>query len=173
LLRAIPASFTAPILISQHLPVSFMPYFAAQVAVLANRPCDVATDRMRIKPGRIVIAPGDAHIHCIGAPDNAAIRLGSEPMPSGCMPSVDPMFETVAHVYGSRALAIVLSGMGRDGADGARRVAEAGGAVVVQDKASSVVWGMPGAVVSSGAAQCILPPEEIGRLVASQRRPAC
>ncbi|MFA5968529.1 MAG: chemotaxis protein CheB [Sphingomonas sp.] len=173
LLRAIPVSFGQPILITQHLPASFMPYFAAQLAVLAGRPCDVATDHMRIKPGRIIIAPGSGHIHCVAASDGVAIRLGAEAMPSGCLPSVDPMFETVARVYGKRALAIVLSGMGRDGADGARHVAEAGGTVVVQDKGSSVVWGMPGAVVSSGIPHQVMSPEQIGRLIASQRRPSC
>lgn len=173
LLRVIPASFAVPILVTQHLPGSFMPYFAAQLAVLAGRPCDVASDCMRIKPGRIIIAPGDAHIRCVSLSDGVAIRLGTEAMPSGCMPSVDPMFDTIAQVYGSRSLAIVLSGMGRDGADGARRVAEAGGTVIAQDKASSVVWGMPGAVASSGIAHGVMPPDDIGRLIAGQRRPPC
>lgn len=173
LLRVIPADFTLPILVTQHLPGSFMPYFAAQLAVLAGRPCDIACDRMRVKPGRIVIAPGDAHIHCVSLGDGVAVRLGTQPVASGCMPSVDPMFDTVAQVYGSRALAIVLSGMGRDGADGASRIAGAGGVVVAQDKASSVVWGMPGAVATSGVAHAVMPPPDIGRLVASQRRPSC
>lgn len=173
LLRAIPASFSAPILVTQHLPESFMPYFAAQLAVLAGRPCDVAADCMRIKPGRIVIAPGNAHIHCAMVGDAVLIRLGDEPVASGCKPSVDPMFDTIAQVYGNRALAIVLSGMGRDGTDGARSVADAGGVVVVQDKASSVVWGMPGSVAKSGIKHWVMQPDQIGRLVASMKRPPC
>ena len=88
------------------------------------------------------------------------------------MPSVDPMFETVAEVYGARALAIVLSGMGRDGENGAKLISAAGGAIVVQDKQTSVVWGMPGAVAAAGVAAAILAPAEIGRLVAQQRRPS-
>ncbi|MGJ3649724.1 chemotaxis protein CheB [Sphingomonas sp. GlSt437] len=173
LLRAIPASFQTPILVTQHLPESFMPYFAAQLAVLVGRPCDVAVDFMAIKPGRIMVAPGDAHIHCVAQGDRVIVQLGRENVPSGCRPSVDPMFATVAKVYGRRALAIVLSGMGRDGTDGARRVAAAGGVVVAQDKASSVVWGMPGSVVQEGLARLQLHPDDIGRLVASQRRPSC
>lgn len=173
LLRAIPASFQTPILVTQHLPGSFMPYFAAQLAVLAGRPCDVASDFMVIKPGRIMVAPGDAHIHCVAQGDRVIVQLGREAVLSGCRPSVDPMFATVAKIYGRRALAIVLSGMGRDGSEGARKIAASGGVVVVQDKASSVVWGMPGAVAQSGVAQVVLPPDDIGRLVASQRRPAC
>lgn len=173
-LRAIPASFQVPILITQHLPDSFMSYFAAQVAILAGRPCEVAVDHMRIRPGRVIIAPGHAHMLCVRLVDGgAAIRLGTKQMASGCVPSVDPMLSTVASVFGSRALGVVLSGMGRDGADGAVSVARAGGTVVAQDQASSVIWGMPGAVVASGAAGATLPPDDIGRLIAGRRRPEC
>jgi two-component system chemotaxis response regulator CheB len=172
LLRAIPPEFRLPILITQHLPASFMPYFAAQLAVIANRPCDVAGDRTRLRPGRIVVAPGDAHMRCVALPDGgAAIRLSSDPSASGCLPSVDPMFASLASVYGPRMLAIVLSGMGRDGADGAGCVHRAGGCVVVQDQASSVVWGMPGAVADTGHAHAVLPPAAIGRLAAARQRP--
>jgi two-component system chemotaxis response regulator CheB len=172
LLRAIPAEFRLPILITQHLPTSFMPYFAAQIAVLGGRPCEVATDRLRLRPGRIVVAPGDAHIRCIPLADGStAIRLSSDPAPSGCMPSVDPMFASMAAVFGPRMLAVVLSGMGRDGAEGARQVHQAGGCVVVQDQASSVIWGMPGAVAEAGCANAVLPPDLIGRLAATRQRP--
>jgi two-component system chemotaxis response regulator CheB len=171
LLREIPASFQLPILITQHLPDSFMMYFAAQVAVLAGRPCDVATDLMRIRPGRVIVAPGTAHIRVVGTSDGAAIRLSTEPSKSGCTPSVDPMFDSLAEVFGSRALGIVLSGMGRDGAVGAQKIIDRGGSVVVQDQASSVVWGMPGAVATGGTACAIMPPTEIGKMVASRRRP--
>ncbi len=170
--RALPAGFRLPIVITQHLPTSFMPYFAAQIALLAGRPCEVAVDRLRIRPGRIVIAPGDAHLKCVKLSDGgAAFRLTHEPVASGCMPSVDPMLGSLADVYGSRMLAIILSGMGRDGAEGARRVHEVGGCVVAQDQQSSVVWGMPGAVAAAGVADAVLPPDAIGRLVASRRRP--
>jgi two-component system chemotaxis response regulator CheB len=170
--RALPQAFRLPIVITQHLPASFMPYFAAQVAMLAGRPCEVAVDRMRIRPGRIIVAPGDAHLKCVKLSDGgAAFRLTHEAAASGCMPSVDPMLGSLADVYGSRLLAVILSGMGRDGAEGARRVHDGGGCVVVQDQESSVVWGMPGAVASSGVADAVLPPEAIGRLIATRRRP--
>lgn len=172
LLRQLPSSFCLPIIVTQHLPPTFMPFFAAQVAVLANRPCDVAIDRMRLMPGRIVVAPGHAHIRLVSIGDGkAAIRLSYDPAVSGCMPSVDPMFESVAEVFGARALAIVLSGMGRDGAEGARAVRAAGGSVVVQDQETSVVWGMPGAVAAAGLADAIMPADAIGTLVAEGRRP--
>ncbi|WP_374943651.1 chemotaxis protein CheB [Sphingomonas sp.] len=170
LLRALPADMQLPILITQHLPHSFMPYFAAQVAVLAGRPCEVATDCMRVRPGRVIIAPGDAHIRCVRLPDrSASIRLLRASSVSGCTPSVDPMLASVAEVFGARALAVMLSGMGRDGADGARAVRDAGGCVLAQDRATSVVWGMPGAV--SDIAAAFLDPETIGALIAGCRKP--
>lgn len=166
LLRALPAEFDRPILVTQHLPASFMSYFAAQLAVIAGRPCDVATNHLRIRPGRIIVAPGAAHLCVARTTDGAAVRLTTDPTPSGCVPSVDPMFASVAEVFGARALGVVLSGMGRDGSVGARSLAEVGASVVVQDRASSVVWGMPGTIAGAGAATAVLPPAEIGRLIA-------
>ncbi|MEG3180338.1 chemotaxis protein CheB [Sphingomonas sp. LT1P40] len=169
MLRAIPPDFQPPILVTQHLPTSFMSYFAAQLAVLAGRPCEVATDHMAVRAGRMVVAPGDAHIRCVRSTNGVLIRLSDEPAVSGCMPSVDPMLDSVATVFGERGLGIILSGMGRDGAIGAQRLLDTGGSVIVQDKASSVVWGMPGAI--AGNASAVLPPAEIGRTVATCRRP--
>jgi len=165
LFRQIPTGFQLPILVTQHLPPSFMSYFATQLAVLGSRPCDVAVDRMRIRPGRIVIAPGEAHLKVVRTSEGAAIRLSTEWARSGCMPSVDPMFDSVAEVFGNRALGVVLSGMGRDGCEGAGRLVEVGAKVLVQDQETSVVWGMPGAVATAGRASAILPPDEIGRLI--------
>lgn len=169
MLRAIPQQFEPPILVTQHLPASFMSYFAMQLALISGRPCDVAADRVRVRRGRILIAPGHAHIRCVRVNDGVAIRLSNARVANGCIPSVDPMLESVAEIYGARGLAVILSGMGRDGAMGAQLLVDAGGSVIVQDKASSVVWGMPGAIAASASA--ILPPSEIGRLVASGRRP--
>ncbi len=170
-LQPLPPAFDVPIIITQHLPATFIPYFATQVAGMAGRPCVIATDLMRLRPGQIVVAPGTAHIRCIPLSDGqSAIRLTREAVPSGCMPSVDPMFTSAAEVFGARMLAIVLSGMGRDGVTGARAVRQAGGCVMVQDEASSVVWGMPGAVVAQGLADAVLPPEAIGQLMVLGRR---
>ena len=172
LLRALSPSMATPILVTQHLPASFMPYFAAQLAAVADRPCDVAADRMRLRPGRIVVAPGDAHVRCVSLGDGAgAIRLSRDPAASGCLPSVDPMFDSVADCFGPRALGVVLSGMGRDGLEGARRLAAAGGCIVAQDEASSVVWGMPGAVTTAGLASALLDPSALGALISTRKRP--
>ena len=168
LLRALPSDFDRPIIITQHLPASFMPYFAAQLTLIAGRPCEVAENHMRIRAGSITIAPGTAHLCIAKTSEGAAVRLTTDSVASGCMPSVDPMFASVATVYGARALGVVLSGMGRDGSVGARSLAAAGAAVVGQDRGSSVVWGMPGAIANAGEATAVLPPAEIGRLIATR-----
>jgi len=173
LLRTLPATFDTPILITQHLPENFMPYFAAQLSVLSGRPAEVAADHTRIRPGRIFLAPGKAHLRVARTSDGACLRLLDERAESGCMPSVDPMLASAADIYGPRLLAIVLSGMGRDGAIGAAKVARLGGTIIVQDKASSVVWGMPGAIAEAGLANAIMPPAEIGAVVSRSRRLPC
>ena len=118
---------------------------------------------MRLRPGRVVVAPGDAHLTFTPLPDGgAAIRLQHERASSGCLPSVDPMFAAMARVWGPRALGIVLTGMGRDGLDGT---------IVAQDEASSVVWGMPGAIVAHDLADMVLPPDAIGAMLALGTRP--
>ena len=165
LLRSLPVDFRLPILITQHLPESFMPYFAAQVAVLANRPCEVAEDRARIRPGRILVAPGRAHLCCKSVGDGVVVRLSTASSQSGCLPSVDPMFQSVAAVYGDRALGIVLSGMGRDGAIGAARLKDAGGTVLAQAPESCVIWGMPGAVAKAGIAAATHNPDAIALML--------
>lgn len=167
LLGRIPQTVTVPIVVTQHLPASFMSYFAAQLAAVARRPCDVAEDRMRLRPGRIVVAPGDAHMTFVRLGDGgAAIRLKHERARSGCLPSVDPMFASMAEVWGERAWAIILTGMGRDGLEGARDLKASGGRVIAQDRESAVVWGMPGVVVAQGLADTVLPPEAIGAMIA-------
>ena len=172
LLRSLPAGFRLPVLVTQHLPSTFMPYFAAQLALISGRPCDVATDHLRIRPGRLIVAPGDAHMVVVPlAEGGASVRLSRAPSACNCMPSVDPMLSSVAATYGARALGVVLSGMGRDGTEGARALRAAGGAVVVQDQTSSVVWGMPGAVAQAGLASAVLAPDAIGELIAGRRRP--
>ena len=170
LLAQVPAAITQPIFVTQHLPPAFSPYFAAQVGMSAQRPSALAEDRGRVRAGQVLIAPGDAHLVATMLPDGGVgTRLSRAPAATGNLPSVDPMFASLARVYGSRLLAIVLSGMGRDGLEGARAVRAAGGTVVVQDRDTSVVWGMPGAVAGAGLAQAVLSPEEIGAMIAARR----
>ncbi len=172
LLGALPPGFAAPILITQHLPPAFMSFFAAQIAEMAHRPAEVARPGARILPGRCYVAPGIGHLGVETVGGAVRIRITDERVASGCMPSVDPMFMAVAEIYGPRALGVVLSGMGRDGAQGAARLTDSGASVIAQNRDTSVVWGMPGAVVSAGLASAVLPPRQIAELIARRHRAA-
>lgn len=163
---ALPAAFSAPMLVTQHLPAVFIPYFADQLCDMAGRSASVAADGDRLVSNRILVAPGDGHIRLVRQGAEVRVRIDRTPMASGCMPSVDPMLESLAETFGATGLAVVLSGMGRDGVIGARALVEAGGEVVVQDAASSVVWGMPGAIANAGLAAAVMPPARIARRVA-------
>jgi two-component system, chemotaxis family, protein-glutamate methylesterase/glutaminase len=157
-----------PILVTQHLPGSFMPVFARQLTVASGYEASIADDDAEMLPGRILIAPGDAHLTVRMRGGRVRVRLDGAAQASGCTPSVDPMFSSVAEVFGSNTLGVVLSGMGRDGVEGARRIVDAGGTVLAQNEASCAVWGMPRAVADAGLAAAVLPPEEIaGRIAGS------
>ena len=150
LFQALPPSFSAPILVTQHLPPSFMPYFADQLALLSRRPTRVAVDRHEIAAGEILVAPGTAHL-TVSAGTRLRVRLSNAPSASRCCPSVDPMLASIAHTLGDAAVGIVLSGMGRDGLLGGRAMVAAGATMLVQNEASSTIWGMPGVIARDGA----------------------
>jgi two-component system chemotaxis response regulator CheB len=162
---ALPRSFATPILITQHLPAPFMPYFAGQLAEMTGRPTRVGAPGLQPQPGELLLAPGDAHMTLVKTGPVIHVRLERKRAVSGCMPSVDPMLASIGKVYGSSAVGVILSGMGRDGLLGAGELAEAGGAVLAQDEATSVVWGMPGAVANAHLAQAVLPPDQIARRI--------
>ena len=172
LLRALPPSFGAPILITQHLPQSFMNIFATQVQEMSGRPTSVARVGLPLARGRILVAPGDGHLSVEMSGGMPRVRITAERAPSGCLPSVDPMLASVAEAFGRTAIGVVLSGMGRDGLIGAEVLAHAGADVFVQDRTSSVVWGMPGAVAQAGLATAMLPPFQIADLLARRDRAA-
>jgi two-component system chemotaxis response regulator CheB len=115
-----------------------------------------------VRANRIYVAPGDFHMKVAVENGGKVIRLSKEPPENFCRPAVDPMFRSVAQAYGAGVLAVVLTGMGSDGAKGARVVADAGGSVIAQDEATSVVWGMPGATAAAGVCSAVLPLPEIG-----------
>ena len=168
LLRALPARIDAPILVTQHLPAVFMPYFARQLETASGRSASVAVEGRPLIPDRIHVAPGDAHLCVVGEPGNARVRLDRKSAPSGCLPSVDPMIASVADIYGDRAVGVMLSGMGRDGLIGSRQLVERGGAMLAQDQLSAAVWGMPRAVAEAGLASAVLPPVELARRIAER-----
>ncbi|GGE01145.1 chemotaxis response regulator protein-glutamate methylesterase of group 2 operon [Tsuneonella deserti] len=167
LLGALPKSFDLPILVVQHLPESFMETLARQLSGAAGRPAVVAGAGTPIERGRIHVAPGQGHMIVRREGPLLVTGVSHHAVPSGCVPSVDPLFESLADAVGARALGVVLSGMGRDGAIGAARLVQAGGILFAQDAASSAVWGMPRAVAEAGLATAVLPPEQIAARLAA------
>lgn len=154
-----------PVLVTQHMPPTFTTILADHLAKAAGRPSREARDGEPIRPGHIYVAPGGIHMTVMSVLGETRIRLLDTPPVNFCKPAVDPLFRSVAEAYGVATLAIVLTGMGSDGAEGVRAIAEAGGSVVAQDEATSVVWGMPGAAVATGGCSEILPLGEIGPAV--------
>jgi two-component system chemotaxis response regulator CheB len=122
---------------------------------------------MALLPDRIIIAPGDAHLTIDVAGNAQVVRLTTGPVPSGCLPSLDPMLASVGALYGARALGVVLTGMGRDGVEGAGRMVACGGSILAQDAASCAVWGMPRAVLEAGLACAVMSPDKLARRIAS------
>ncbi len=161
LFAALPSSFDAPILVTQHLPPSFMPYFAAQLTHATQRRCVVACDGEVLSGGTIHVAPGTQHLTVRRNGEAVVIALNDAPADTRCMPSVDPMFASVASAFGSGAIGVMLSGMGRDGAEGAAAIVDQGGSIIAQDMESSTIWGMPGTVVRLGLVSLIAPPERL------------
>lgn len=168
MLRRLAPDFDVPLLITQHLPASFMPVFARQIEAACGRPAEIAEDGLVLTPGRIVIAPGHGHIVVRRSGAMLVTRISTQPQPSGCLPSVDPMLASLAEACEGRALGVILSGMGRDGVVGAEALVGAGGTVYAQDADTSAVWGMPGAVSRAGLASIIAPPERLGDAVMNQ-----
>lgn len=168
LFTALPARIGIPILVTQHLPMPFMSVFARQLGAVAGREAVVAEEGMPLVSDRIFIAPGDAHLTIEPGTAAPLVRLTRGRSNSGCMPSVDPMLSSAGAVYGSRALGVVLTGMGRDGVEGASRLVACGGSVMTQDEASCAVWGMPRAVLEAGLACAVLPPDKIGRRIGAR-----
>jgi len=166
--QALPQRIGVPILVTQHLPAPFMSVFARQLGGVARRDCLVAEDGMTLVPDQILVAPGEAHLTVESTGTSVTVRLVSGRSASGCMPSVDPMLASAGAVYGSGALGVVLTGMGRDGVEGASRLVACGGSVIAQDEASCAVWGMPRAVLEAGPASAVLPPDKIARRIASR-----
>ena len=168
LFAKLPPKVGVPILVTQHLPEAFMSVFARQLGIAARREALVGVDGMELRPDRIIVAPGDSHLAIEPHGDEVVVRLSQAPSSSGCRPSADPMMASLGAVYGRHALGVMLTGMGRDGAEGAARLVGCGGSMIAQDEASSAVWGMPRAVFEAGLASAILPPDKIARRIAAR-----
>ena len=161
-LRDMAARVKLPILITQHMPATFTTLLAEHIERATGVPCAEGRDGEAVSAGRIYLAPGNYHMTVERAAVGSVIRLNQDQPENFCRPSVDPMLRSLATIYGSALLTLILTGMGSDGQKGAAEVVAAGGTVIAQDEATSVVWGMPGAVATSGLCSAVLPIKEIG-----------
>jgi two-component system chemotaxis response regulator CheB len=163
----------APVLITQHMPPTFTAVLAEHLGRIAKRPVREAVDGEEITAGVIYLAPGGKHMTVAKRDNIPVIAIEDGPLVNFCKPAVDPLFASAAEVWGSKVLALVLTGMGSDGLAGAKSIVAAGGHVVAQDEATSVVWGMPGQVTQAGLSSAVLPLDQIAgallRLFAGDR----
>jgi two-component system chemotaxis response regulator CheB len=151
----------APVLITQHMPPTFTTILAEHLARASGRPAREAQDGEPVVAGRIYVAPGAVHMQVARRNGAPCIALNDGPLVNFCRPAVDPLFASAAQVWGPAILAVVLTGMGADGARGAADIVAAGGSVIAQDEASSVIWGMPGAAAHAGVCSAVLPLAQI------------
>lgn len=162
-IRYIGTRTVQPIMITQHMPSNFTAMLAEQLGRIGGRVAGEAIDGEVVEEKRIYVAPGGKHLLVEGrAAGGALLRLSEEPPENSCRPAVDPMLRSLSRVFGNRILVAILTGMGIDGMKGCESIVDGGGVVLAQDMATSVVWGMPGAVASAGLAHAILPIGEIG-----------
>jgi two-component system chemotaxis response regulator CheB len=156
-LAEIPRDFPVPIVIVQHMPPIFTRTLAERLEKKSLIPIREGQPGMKLRPGEAWIAPGDYHMTVERRGAEVTLAMNQGPPENSCRPAVDTLFRSVSEVFGARTLAAVLTGMGADGVQGSRAVRQRGGRVLVQDEATSVVWGMPGQVVAAGCADAIYP----------------
>jgi two-component system chemotaxis response regulator CheB len=156
-LSHLPADFPAPILLVQHMPQMFTRFLAERLNGQTPLSVVEAMDGQPLKSGVVYVAPGDFHLTVKKRSGTVVTMLDQAPPQNSHRPSADVLFKSVAETYGPRGLALVLTGMGQDGVQGAEEITRAGGRVLVQDEATSVVWEMPGLVVNAGFADAVLP----------------
>jgi two-component system chemotaxis response regulator CheB len=169
-LANLPGDFPVPIFVVQHMPPLFTSIFAQRLDKASPLKVCEAQEGMRAEAGSVYVAPGDFHMQLKRDALGVTIKLDQGPQENFCRPAVDVLFRSASGVYGAKSLAVVLTGMGQDGLEGMRLLKASGAISVVQDEASSVVWGMPGAVANAGLADQILPLTDIAALVTAAVR---
>jgi two-component system chemotaxis response regulator CheB len=150
-----------PVLITQHMPPTFTTILAEHLARSSHRPAHEGVNGEIVKAGQIYLAPGGCHMRVARQSGNVVIALDDGPAINFCKPAVDPLFASAVEIWQGGILAVVLTGMGSDGMRGGKEIVAAGGNVIAQDEASSVVWGMPGAAAHAGICSAILPLNQI------------
>lgn len=171
LLPRLPGDLGVPVLVVQHMPPVFTAMLAQRLDKVSQLAVREAAEGDEVRPGEVLIAPGDFHLRVRRTAGAVRVTLDQGPQENFCRPAVDVLFRSALEAYGGSALASVLTGMGQDGLAGARQLAAAGARILVQDEDSSVVWGMPGAVAAAGLADDVLPLEGLAdRIVGTVRR---
>ncbi|HEY2857630.1 MAG TPA: CheB methylesterase domain-containing protein [Terracidiphilus sp.] len=164
LLPRLPRFFPLPVVVVQHMPELFTALLAERLQRFCSLQVREASEGVPLLPGTVFIARGDRHLEAL-KPSTArlppTLHLTSGPLENHCRPSVDVLFRSLAAVFGGNVLALVLTGMGNDGLAGCRLLRDAGATILVQDEASSAIWGMPGAVATAGLADQVLPLAQI------------
>lgn len=166
-MKVIRPSINMPVVITQHMPPTFTTILAQHIGRNCNWPSGEATDGEPLENGRVYVAPGNFHMLIESIDGKPVAKLTQDPPENYCRPAVDPMLRSLVKIYNGRILAVILTGMGSDGLKGSRAVAEAGGTIFAQDEASSVVWGMPGAVATAGICSAVVPLKDVGARVMS------
>lgn len=167
LVPRLPAGLRQPVLIVQHMPPVFTRVLAQRLASTSPLKVREATHQERVVSGQVLIAPGDHHMRVAGSTREAWITLDQGPAENGCRPAADPLFTSAAQIYGAGVLAVIMTGLGRDGTKGAAQIRKLSGQVWAQDEASSTVWGMPGSIVEAGLAQRVIPLQHLARSIAA------
>ncbi len=157
LLAKLPPVVDVPILIAQHMPPTFTTILAQHITRASGRPCHEAVHNEELRSGLVYLAPGDFHLEIAREGGAHVAKLSQEPPEYFCRPSVNPLFRSAARLFGAKACAVMLTGMGSDGLEGARELAEAGAPIIAQNEATCVVWGMPGAIATAGLCTAVLP----------------
>jgi len=166
MLAGLPADLPLPLFIAQHLPPHFTISFTAQIGRVSPLTAVHAEDGMPVHPGTVYVAPGRQHMRVIQPPSGPPqLEINTNPAYLSFKPSADELFRSCAKVYGAKTLAIVLTGIGHDGTEGARAVIDAGGIVLAQNEETCAVYGMPRSVAEAGFASAILTPDEIRRAI--------
>lgn len=160
-----------PVILTQHMPPTFTPLLAQHLSRLGPMPCAEATEGEPLQPGRIHLAPGNRHLLIERRNGRPVVRLSDAPPVNFCRPAVDPMLESAAESHDGRVLVVMLTGMGHDGREGTRKIVARGGVAIAQDEATSVVWGMPGAIAQAGLCHAVLPLAEIAPKILEILRP--
>jgi two-component system chemotaxis response regulator CheB len=169
---ALPADLNVPVVVVQHMPPVFTGLLAVRLNEISRVRVYEAEDGQPIQKGMVYIAPGGKHLEVAGSAAAPVARLHEGPPENSCRPAVDVLFRSVVNIYGGSTLAVIMTGMGHDGLRGSQAVREADGRILVQDKSSSVVWGMPGSVAGAGLADSIVPLDQMSASILANWRGA-